>query len=200
MDESKIRLSEEEWQLVQNSAWILTKHAVIGKVYDLFGRLSQQLQSSLGQSHGLPASVLRHGPKISKGEQYERMPWVVLDYPRCFGKEDVFAIRTFFWWGHYFSCTLHLKGIYAQEFGPTIRKRAAAGKLDGYYLGDDGAEFDFDVRGKGYVLLGSPAVPGIEAGGSAFIKLAFTHPLGQWDEAPEKLLEAFHTFMSIVAR
>ncbi len=161
MDDSKIQLSEEEWRLVQNSAWILTKHAVIGKVYDLFGQLSQRMQLSLEQGSSLPPEVLRHGPKISKGEQYERMPWVVLDYPRCFGREDVFAIRSFFWWGHYFSSTLHLKGIYRQQFGPAITKGLASGELDGYYYSTGGPEFDFDVRGKGYAL-----PPGSPKGGS----------------------------------
>ncbi len=200
MDDSKIRLSPEEWQLVQNSAWILTKHAVIDKVYRLFGHLAQHMQQLLAQPHGLPEAVLLHSPKISKGEQYGRMPWVVLDYPRCFGKEDVFAIRTFFWWGHYFSSTLHLKGIYQKEFGARLEQLAAAGKLDGYYRGTGGAEFDFDVRGAGYTLLNSEAAAVTSAAGSPFIKLALTHSLEEWDEAQEKLLEAFTAFITIVAR
>ena len=200
MDDSKIRLSEEEWQLVQNSAWILTKHAVIDKVYHLFGQLAQCMQLELEQPHQLPPEVLRHSPKISKGEQYERMPWVVLDYPRCFGREDVLAIRTFFWWGHYFSSTLHLKGIYRQAFGPKLEQLAAAGKLDGYYCCAGGAEFDFDVRGKGYTLLEGQSAALTNAANSPFIKLALTHSLEEWDEAQEKLLEAFTAFIRMLAR
>ncbi len=34
----------------------------------------------------------------------------MLDYPALFQKENVFAIRTMFWWGNFFSITLHISG------------------------------------------------------------------------------------------
>ncbi len=34
----------------------------------------------------------------------------MLDYPRAFGRDSIFACRTFFWWGRFFSLTLHLAG------------------------------------------------------------------------------------------
>ena len=91
---AKVQLSAEEMRLVRDAAWILTKNSVMGKVVAMFGELSGGWKE----------------PKISKGENYKGLPWVMLDYPRVFGKEDVYAIRTFFLWGHAFSITLHLKG------------------------------------------------------------------------------------------
>ena len=132
---TKIQLSEEEMQLVNNPAWILTKHRIIEKVYGLFGSLSAQMQAYLlQQKHALPQQVLQLPPKISKGEQYESMPYVVLDYPRLFSKEEVFAVRTFFWWGNYFSITLHLKGKYQQQYHEKIAKAATEKKLKDYYF------------------------------------------------------------------
>ena len=46
-----------------------------------------------GKPDFLPAEMLFHSPKISKGENYKGLPYVMLDYPRCFGKTDIFAIR-----------------------------------------------------------------------------------------------------------
>jgi len=48
--------------------------------------------------------------KISKGENYEGLPYVIMDYPAYFSKENIFAIRTMFWWGNFFSVSLHLSG------------------------------------------------------------------------------------------
>ncbi|MBS1566792.1 MAG: hypothetical protein JST39_20575, partial [Bacteroidetes bacterium] len=115
MDASKIQLSGDEWQLVQNSDWILTKHAVIDKVYTMFGEIAATMQTELANDPAFPAELLKNAPKISKGEQYRRMPWVVLDYPRVFSKEHTMAIRHFFWWGHYFSSTLHVKGRFLED-------------------------------------------------------------------------------------
>src|ERR1700743_3182070 len=74
-------------------------------------------------------------PKISRGENYRGLPWVMLDYPRVFGREDVLAIRTMFWWGHGFSVTLHLKGKYQELFLPVIRRRQHELSAQGFYMG-----------------------------------------------------------------
>src|ERR1700733_538931 len=143
---SKIQLSEEEMQLVSNSEWILTKHRVIEKVYQLFGNLSTKMQLYLqGNGQLLAPEILQLPAKISKGEHYEAMPYVVLDYPRLFSKENVFAIRTFFWWGNYFSITLHLKGKFHQQWYKKISKGIAEKKLRDFYFSIEGNEFNFDL-------------------------------------------------------
>jgi hypothetical protein len=120
--DANVRLSAEEMRLVTDPAWILTKNSIIRKVVDLFGELSGEWRDVFR---------LETEPKISKGEQYKGLPWVMLDYPRVFGKEDVMAIRTLFWWGYSFSVTLHLKGKYLRSYLPVILSRrgelAAAG-------------------------------------------------------------------------
>lgn len=49
--------------------------------------------------------------KISRGEKYLNLPYMVLDYPALFKTENIFAYRTMFWWGNFFSATLHLEGL-----------------------------------------------------------------------------------------
>ena len=102
--DAKIQLSPAEMDLVCNADLLLTKNAIIDKVYLIFGDVAEQVRSDLGPS-----------PKISRGENYLGLPWVMLDYPRLFGKEDTLATRVFFWWGNFFSITLHLKGIYKEQ-------------------------------------------------------------------------------------
>jgi hypothetical protein len=121
MSAAKIQLSDIEMDLVQNSRWILTKREIIDKVYNLFGLLSNEYVSLLNQNNYLlPEEIISMAPKISKGENYHGLPYVVLDYPRYFDKENIFAIRNLFWWGNYFSSTLLIKGIYKNRFAEKI--------------------------------------------------------------------------------
>ena len=124
MNETKIQLSAEELQLVQNAGWVLTKNTIIQKVYGLFGKLSEEIKTALPPAY-LPGEILQATPKISRGENYKGLPYVMLDYPRFFTRDDVFAIRGFFWWGNYFSVTLHLKGVYKEMFIPVISANMA---------------------------------------------------------------------------
>src|SRR2546430_2748604 len=111
--ETKITLSDKELELVCNSDWILTKQAIIEKVYHLFGELAALMQQYvMNKKNLLLDEIILNSPKISKGENYNKLPYVMLDYPRCFKKEKTLAIRTMFWWGNFFSIQLQLSGEY----------------------------------------------------------------------------------------
>jgi hypothetical protein len=200
MDHSKIQLSAEEMQLVGNSAWILTKHRVIEKVYLLFGALSEQMQQGLEEKKWqLPAVLLQPAPKISKGEQYEALPYVVLDYPRVFSRENVFAVRSFFWWGHYFSITLHLKGSFRQQYWPALVAAIAQKKLEGFYLSNTGNEFSFNLNSRHYMPV-KAGITGMDSSGAGpgFVKLSYRVSFEHWDRAAEKLMAAFGQLMDII--
>ncbi len=110
-EKTKINLSAKELELVCNKEWILTKQIIIEKVYQLFGELATEMQQCLiHKVDALPAQVMAKGPKISRGENYQNLPYVMLDYPRYFTKDATLAIRTFFWWGNFFSINLQLSG------------------------------------------------------------------------------------------
>lgn len=112
---TKIQLSSFEAELLNDPVWILTKNNVIQKAKLLLEAVQENMQDFIGQYPGLlPEEVIRISPKISKGENYLGLPWLMLDYPRFFEKEHVFAIRTMFWWGKFFSTTLHISGKYKQ--------------------------------------------------------------------------------------
>ena len=121
MDGTKIRLSAKEMELVTNADWILTKNGIIDKGKTLFGELQEELIAHLKTiSSLLPVDVTRIPPKISKGENYNGLPYLILDYPRIFDKQNIFAIRTLFWWGNFFSITLHLGGVHKDEYEKNV--------------------------------------------------------------------------------
>ena len=43
----KLRLSAEEMELVNNREWILTKHRVIKKVYEMFGEINEMMKNEV---------------------------------------------------------------------------------------------------------------------------------------------------------
>ncbi len=121
MNDAKIKLSEDELQLAHDAGIILTKNAIIQTAINLFAALAENLRVELEKTK-LSEEVRYSSPKISKGENYKCLPYVMLDYPKLFSHENIFAIRTMFWWGNYFSTTLHLKGIYKERFQEPINK------------------------------------------------------------------------------
>ncbi|MFN5334377.1 MAG: hypothetical protein ACK5BV_04225 [Bacteroidota bacterium] len=122
---ANLHLSSFEQQIIHDTDWIRTKNSLLGKVVDMMAVLSERQQAYLIQENlrlRLPAT----SPKISKGEKYEGLPYIILDFPRVFSKQDVFAIRTMFWWGKYFSVTLHLKGTFIQQYQSVIHRNLDA--------------------------------------------------------------------------
>jgi hypothetical protein len=109
----KILFTADELQLITEKDFFLTKKRITEKLQLLFGRLNEQIHiTNTMYADVLPVEITAIAGKISKGENYRGFPWMVLDNPRVFGKEDVFAFRSMFWWGNEISFTLHLSGKY----------------------------------------------------------------------------------------
>ena len=190
---AKVQLSAEEMRLVRDPAWILTKNSVIQKVVGMFAELTEVIRLPPRTLLGADRRAPRSGgtePKISKGENYKGLPWVMLDYPRVFGKEDVYAIRTFFLWGHAFSVTLHLKGVYKERFLPAIRARWGELAAAGFEVSIADDEWVHEHTTETYGPLRA-------ADERPWLKLSARVALEQWDEAPEKLLALHQLLMDV---
>src|SRR5215207_444248 len=120
MQVPKIQLSPAETELMQNADIILTKNRVLEKIKGLL-QLVEQEQLSIIHNEKPDGAVFGVGPKISKGEQYAGLPYLILDYPRVSGPEGLFFIRHMFWWGNFFSSTLHVSGKYKQEIIDAVK-------------------------------------------------------------------------------
>ena len=188
MGDAKVHLSPEEMRLVTDPGVILTKNSVMAKVTDLFGALSGEYQKIWTGE--------RIEPKISRGENYRGLPWVMLDYPRYFGREEVFAIRTMFWWGHAFSVTLHLKGGYRDRFGPVVQARWAELARAGFHVGVSADEWRHEHVPENYREVSGAGDLGWED--VEFLKLSAAVGLHRWEEAPEVLLSMFETLISVL--
>jgi hypothetical protein len=200
MDAAKIQLSADELLLVQNAEWLLTKNSIIEKVYVLFGELAQQMSTGiLKAAKPMPEAVLASSPKISKGEKYEGLPWVMLDYPRVFGKEDTWAIRTFFWWGHFFTITLQLKGTYKQQYLQALLQNITVLKQHDFYIGI-ADEWQHHFREENYKSLHQLDSRSIEEmlSRNEFCKFSAKIPLHQWEQAYEILGGKYRVLLELL--
>jgi len=201
MDAAKVRISKEEMALVSDPDWILTKNSIMGKVVELLAELSEKMTPELSdlrkvmrvRSAGYELPVNWDTPRISKGENYQGLPYVMLDYPRLFSKEHILAIRTMFWWGHYFSVTLHLKGWMQEMFLSVINDHARELTDAGFHIAISEDEWRHELDGDNYRVLQAGDLEDIAQ--YPFLKLSAKCGLDKWNESPEVLLGLIRTLI-----
>ena len=199
---TKIQLSHAEMQLMCDADIILTKNVVLQKTTALLeGVQEAQLNFQKGQETFLPQEVFSVSPKISRGENYEGLPWLVLDYPRLFTRTDTFAIRTFFWWGRFFSSTLQLSGIYKNIFHQKI---AAAYPLlaQAHFIGIGTDPWQHHFEKDNYQPISQMSQKSFETflEEHPFIKIATTFPLSNWLDADELLLNSWKDYLQLLMK
>ncbi len=185
---ANVKLSKDELELVTNAELILTKNRIIQKVYDLFGELSEAYQQ---QCESLHEDLLHISPKISKGENYLGLPWVMLDYPRNFSQTDVFSIRSFFWWGKFFSITLQLQGKYQQQYAAQLQQRVNSD----WWLCNSSNAWQHHFENDNYLLFDRRK----DLQQLPFIKLAKKIPLQEWDNSSEFFNSSFSEITNLLS-
>lgn len=150
-NKAKIHLSKQELELVSNKEWLFTKQLIIDKVYHLFGELHQRYRLIVEEEKQfLPFEFQKPGGKISKGENYNGLPFLILDYPAMFSKENIFAVRTMFWWGNFFSIALHLSGKNYRD-GKNISQWLSFFQQKNYYISVNENEWEHDFHASNFI-------------------------------------------------
>lgn len=202
MSAAKVTLSPKELELVNNADWILTKNRIIQKVTDLFGEIGNTYRTEAGKYPGIAHSgVFGLEPKISRGEQYQSLPYVMLDYPRIFTQQDIMAIRSFFWWGNHCSIQLVLKGRYLVEYGNSINNYFQlfgkyASETRDWYIGVGADPWQHHFEKDNYL-------PMTDWNGSSvldlpFLKLARKIPLQEWDDIDQFMIRHFNRLLAML--
>lgn len=197
---TKITLSDKELELVCNTGWILTKHAVMQKVYCLFGEAVPLLENFLQENRdALPAEVFSLPPKISKGENYKLLPYAMLDYPRHFGKDDTLAVRVFFWWGNFFSVSLQLSGQCKENTVSKLKEQFEWLGQEGYFICVGESPWEHHFEENNFIAVNKCSRKEFESIlRRPFIKIAKKIPLQEWGFAPAFIENAFTGLVSLL--
>jgi len=201
IDKSKLLLSDGEKQLMANTGWILTKRKIIDTITLLFGQLAEEMQQLISTQHKhLPDAVIHSTAKIAKGENYLQLPYVILDYPRCFDKEHIFAIRTMFWWGNFFSCSLQLSGKYKATFVELLQQNAVVIQQQNLYICINQDEWQHHFEADNYIAANAITEEKLQAllSQQHFIKVAAKFELHQWNEIDVLLEKSFSAMLQLL--
>ena len=194
MEVSKIHLSSAEMELMQNAEIILTKNRVMEKMKCL---LEDVQHRQVNFSDNLTSEYFNIHPKISRGENYLGLPYLILDYPRIASAANFFFIRTMFWWGNFFSCTLHLSGSTKLLFKDKIKE--AYPQLRDYFISSNGDPWVHRLEAPAYGRIDVMSKEAFYSQSEQFdhIKIAGKHPLSEWETAADELYGKWKLFLSI---
>jgi hypothetical protein len=199
IENAKIQFSAEEMELLKNSDWILTKNRIIEKLSAALEQLAVKVRNEMLAYYPLVANqVLAAGYKISRGEKYQGLPYLILDFPRIFGREDVLAIRVLCWWGKFFSITLHTKGKYAANLAKFLH--AARPYDDKLLVSFSGDEWNHNLSHGDYLQFNDAGLM-IRVRGeneTGFIKLSKRIDLMDWEDAQGEIYSQYHRFLEMI--
>ena len=193
-----LNFSAREISYLQNTDFLLTKREIMQKAKQLMRESEKLIGKDIPRFQKvLPEGTLTKAGKLSKGENYQGLPYVVLDYPRNFSKVNVFAFRTMFWWGHHFSATLHLQGEYFSQNKQTLVDNFAQLQAAGYYVCVHDTPWEYHYEFENYQPLANFSTDSFrtELEKRMFTKLSRKFPLEAWAELPLFASESFGQLM-----
>ena len=194
IQQTKIQFLPAEMELVSSPDIILTKNAILQKIKSFYEELQIKQQDILKKySSQLPEEVLKISPKISRGENYKGLPWLVLDNPRYFQHNNIFAIRTMFWWGNFFSITLHISGNNKNNLLKNLTDNVSLLEKNDFYIYNGTKEWEHDIDPDSYKKLSAIDEDELQKMFSAnsFLKLAVKFTVESLEVVEENLLRNY---------
>jgi hypothetical protein len=192
-----MNLTEKELLILQDTDFLLTKTTVLEKITELLGHTREELKSCIDNSNfSFPDQINLQNGKISKGENYRNLPYLVLDYPAHFKTKTVFAFRTMFWWGNFFSATLHLEGIALDHYRNSIRINLDRLLKKDIYIGIGDTPWHYHYEEDNYTLLNETHRDFIT--NCKFLKLSKKIELKKWNDVPEFSTNFFELVLSVL--
>jgi hypothetical protein len=197
MQGSKIRLSPAEAALFSDAQMILTKNSIIQKT----AALLTDIQAIIYNQSPPAIQTISPSPKISKGENYLGLPYVILDYPRIAKGNDLFFIRNMFWWGNFFSSTLQVSGEYKSSYGNKLLGAFQHLQQQNYYVGINADPWVHHFEKDNYRQINglSKEAFALLLEESQHIKIAACWPLSEWDSAANKLVESYKFLTGLIS-
>lgn len=177
---------------LNDQEFLLAKRTIFEKIHQLLGLVEQELHQGMVR-HQFPPGVLVNSGKISRGDCYQGLPYMVLDYPRAFRKEDIFAFRTMFWWGHNFSATLHLSGNYLQYCRPRLINKVPNMAKSKAYICVNSNPWEYHFQSDNYRPASGFSQSALQrlVKEKPFVKISYQWPLKDFQELPQNAGQAF---------
>jgi len=191
-----IPLSASELNVLSDRDFLMAKQRLTEKVVKHLAQTERELQAMVATSgFPFPEGTQVKAGKIAKGENYRQLPYFVLDYPRLFSHQSTFAFRSMLWWGHQYSCTLHLSGDALMQFRESLLTHLPSAS-DYFCIHQTPWEYHFGSDN--YVPLSTLNANQIEQhlAGTGFVKVSNFTTLENWANFPSFTREVFARFLT----
>jgi len=190
-------LTNQDVSLISDAGFLLAKVEVMSKINTLMDETRSSLRTQLSTGDFVfPLDLNLSSGKISKGEYYRGLPYFVLDYPALFGKQDILAFRTMFWWGNFFSATLHLQGKYLEERKDNLIKNIDSLLDRQLYICMGDTPWEYHYEPDNYQLLKVEHTQHIRSG--QFLKISAKTALSEWETLPKFASDTLSLFLSVL--
>lgn len=121
-----LAFSPEEVDCFADTEFFRKKAKITLQVRQILEELHEQLKPELsGHDFLAPQSANLEAVQFVKGEHLEDFPYQYLDFPRHYTREEKFAFRSLFWWGHHMVFALILEGPHIRQYKENIINRFA---------------------------------------------------------------------------
>ena len=166
-------------------------------VVESFAFLKKELKIIIQEgSYVFMPEVPLKGGKISKGDNYQGLPYVVLDYPAVFSRDQVFAYRSMFLWADCFAFTWHFSG----DGLNTVREKLVAGADQLFdasvFICINSDPWQHHYEEDNYVLFTSDLLPILE--NHTFIKISGKIPLRDFSQLNTTSIRYFKLIADIL--
>ncbi len=116
----------EEVSCFADTKFFRTKAQITIKVRKILEELHSHIKVELVDRELLaPQNFNPEAVQFVKGEHLEDFPYQYLDFPRHYTREEKFAFRSLFWWGHHMVFALILEGPHIRRYKENIINRFA---------------------------------------------------------------------------
>ncbi len=136
--------------------------------------------------------------QLLKGENYKGLPYRILDYPRLFKQDGIFAYRIMFWWGRGFYFTFHLSGKYLKPYLPKVETQFSKWQHQNVFYYHHHEEWEHEIAAPFYHPIENIHFKDLQQIGEqqGFVKFARQLEVLQIEKVKEVGLESFKLFLS----
>ncbi len=192
-------ITSEELELLNNSNFIFTKIKAQEKIYSLLQNTRAEINTFFHQSNFLFHQKLKISEfdKISKGEKYLNLPYMILDSPAYFSKNNIFDYRTMFLWANFFSFSLHLQGLFLDYYKHKLLNNFDNLLNKNIYISVSDSPWEYLYNKNNYVLVSKEHIDFIKT--APFIKLSKKCTLSEWRNVPKFSVDFLEFLLRILS-
>ena len=199
MQRSKLELSPQQLLLLHDANVWNTKRELVNMVSTWMAETLIELKSNHQAVFESLAPAASLNGKITRGENHNGFPYVLLDYPNHFTKDEIVAARNLVWFGNGFHCTLHVKGTLVD----TVLRNLTGppGRFNHVMLCASGNEWIHHVNTNDWQRIGNGSDELNERiKQQGWIKLGTELPLAQPERWTSGLVDVYETWCSVLAK